>query len=423
MNVLILLFVSSPQLFGQEQGESSKSFTPLNVKIGGQFRARYGYQDPRGYTNNPQLSEDFDLLLLRTRINLMFPVKENLLVFIQPQDSRIAGQESEVASNDTNVGIHQAYLEYTKLFNAPFSLKIGRQELYYGDGRLVSPMDFDNVGRSWDGMKLQYQWKEWSTDVFWTTLREGFGAEDDQDFLGIYTSCSSIKDHVLDFYILRRRFADNTFTDELGRTGDLKDTTLGARVKGKFQSFDYAVELVSQTGDLVDTETKAHALAFNCGYDFKGTLNTYIGLEYTFATGDENPTDGKNETFDPLFIDGATYQGFANLYSWKNGHDFKVKTQVSPWEKWLFWIDFHLFRLDEKHDAWYNFLGSPIRRDATGMSNRNLGKEIDFITLYRPDKNVTLALGYAYFLPGEFVKDTGKHPTTNLLVVEISVMF
>ena len=48
----------------------------------------------------------------------------------------------------------------------PLSLKVGRQELSYGDERLVGAFDWNNIGRVFDAAKLRWQNPWFGADFF-----------------------------------------------------------------------------------------------------------------------------------------------------------------------------------------------------------------------------------------------------------------
>src|ERR1043166_7575731 len=126
------------------------------VSLGGQARFRFEYRDPVAYTNLPTSTRSDDFFLERIRINLDFKVTDDIEVFVQPQDQRTWGQEASVLSDERNLDVHQGFAEIRNLLDQPLSVKLGRQELSYGDQHLISPLDWNNVSRAWDGIKLHY---------------------------------------------------------------------------------------------------------------------------------------------------------------------------------------------------------------------------------------------------------------------------
>jgi alginate export protein len=376
------------------------------VSLDGQARFRFEYRDPVAYTDLPASTRSDDLFLERLRINLKFTVTDDIDVFIQPQDQRVWGQEASVLSDEKNLDLHQGFVEFRNLLGEPVTVKIGRQELSYGDQRLISPLDWSNIARAWDGIKVRYGPGTWWIDGFYTVIKEGNGAGEDQDFFGFYGSYVGVADHEVDLYVLGRSFRDGSFTDERGGVGDLVDGTVGARLKGKAAGFDYTLEGMEQFGHLAKDRIKAYAFAATLGYTFDMDWKPRLGIEFNQASGDNDPADGKHGTFDPLFPFFHYYQGFADIFGWKNARDLMGSLKVAPTDSLSIQVDVHQFWLVQERDAWYNDPGAVIRRDPTGNAGQKIGSEIDLHARVSAGKWVKFWFGWSHFFPGSFVKNT-----------------
>jgi hypothetical protein len=385
----------------------------LKLEIGGQVRVRAEYRDPLAY-NNPaataknEMEEDQDLLLERVRLNLRFSLADQIEVFFQPQDQRTFGDEASVLSDEANLDVHQGWVEMRDLMTPGFSIRIGRQELSYGDQRLVSPLDWSNIARAWDGLKLRYAGDGWWAEGFYTVIKEVLGAEDDQDFYGLYASYTGVAAHEFDLYVFGRQLDDNLQPSEtvVAAVNDRSDWTAGLRLKGKAAGFDYSAEAMLQRGEVGDDDVESSAWALTLGYTVDHEWKPRIGIEATVASGDDDPTDGEIGTFDPLFPFGHFYQGFADVFAFRNGRDLVLHLQASPAPSFSLHLDVHSFRLVEEEDAWYNFAGAAIRRDATGNAGDEVGEEIDLHARLAVGKHLKFWGGWSHFLPGSFVEDT-----------------
>lgn len=381
------------------------------ITIGGQARFRAEYRDPIAYndpgaTPKDEQHEDVDLLLERIRINLKFTLNDQIEVFFQPQDQRTWGDEASVLSDENNLDVHQAFVEVRAVLTPGLSLKVGRQELSYGDQRLVSPLDWSNIGRTWDAGKLRYQTPEFWVEGFWSVIKEVQGASDDQDFFGLYASYVAIKGFELDAYVFGRRLNDNLQPGETVAAGNnRRDFTPGLRLKGAAAGFDFTAEGMLQRGTNGQDDVQAWAAALTLGYTVDIDWKPRIGIEYTHASGDEDPADGDIQTFDPLFPFGHYYQGFADVFSFKNGRDLAVYLKVAPTPTLSIHLDVHAFRLDEETDAWYNFAGAVVR-PAAPAADDEVGREIDLHARLAVGKHLKFWGGVSRFFAGDFVEDT-----------------
>jgi hypothetical protein len=72
------------------------------------------------------------------------------------------------AIDEDKLDVSQLFLEpkpSTRQERTPLAVRIGRQDLNYGDGSLVSIRDL-NVGRPFDGIKMVLRPQEWRIDIF-----------------------------------------------------------------------------------------------------------------------------------------------------------------------------------------------------------------------------------------------------------------
>ena len=68
--------------------------------------------------------------------------------------------------SDGPVDLHQAYFTLGNHKEFPVSLKLGRQELIYGDERLVGAYGWNNIGRVFDAAKVRWQNAWFAAEAF-----------------------------------------------------------------------------------------------------------------------------------------------------------------------------------------------------------------------------------------------------------------
>lgn len=417
----------------------AKQFT-----LGGQVRFRAEYRDPTSYANTAAGTKSDDFILTRIRLNLKFSVTDDVEVFVQPQDQRAWGQEANILTDERNFDLHQGYVDVRNLFGEPLSFRAGRFEMAYGDQRLISPLDWHNVARAWDGAKVRYGPKDWWVEGFYTVIRDplptsppappvfspaptaGNGASEDQDFLGLYFSYVGIADHEFDVYGFFRQFQDNSFVDELGGSGDLIDHTFGARAKGKDFGFEYTLEVMGQGGHLNQDRIAAYAYAATLAYQFDMAWKPRLMIEYAYASGDRTPGNGTRQTFDPLFPFFHYYQGYADVFGFKNSKSLSAYFKVAPTDALSLHLDLFAFWLAQSRDSWFNDPGASLRRDVTGSSSRKIGTEFDLHVRYNVGKHVKFWAGFSHFISGEYVRRTatvGETADMNWFFFQLTVDF
>jgi hypothetical protein len=284
-----------------------------------------------------------------------------------------------------------------------------------GSGRLVAVRPWSNVGLSFDGARLTYKDGDWEASLFGANVKEPYYAagtlsrtDQDQTFSGLHVTYTGIEKHTLDAYAYYRDIADQSVTgeDRPTETGDRKDTTLGARFLGKLGPWDYEGEAALQTGEYAYDDELAWMAVARTGYTFESAgWKPRLGLEYDFASGDKNPTDGKHGGFDDLYGVRHGFLGTADYTGRSNLHDFVAQASVKPFKDWTVGADYHYFVLAEEKDAWRACDLSAMRQDTSGESGRDLGSEIDVQASYKI-KNLDLSFGGAYFFAGHYVRET-----------------
>lgn len=401
------------------------------IDLGGQVRLRYearaaaDYRLP-GTFGRPaaeRVEESDDMALERIRLQADVHVDPTVRAFIQIQDARTFGQEASVVANDSNIGLHQGYLEVRELLAPPLSLRVGRQELTYGDQRLVSPLDWHNVGRAFDAALVRWKEGAWSADLFSAIVLDGTTAHHDRNFYGLYASCAAVEAHAFDAYVFHRRFTDQSAVSEAGQPGNLIDTTVGLRAAGKPAPFDYGVEGAFQFGAGSRDPIRAAAAAATAGYTVDASWQPRVGVEFTYATGDDDPADGRRRSFDPLFPFGHAFQGFLDIFSWRNGADAALKLSARPTDRIQIGLDVHGFWLAAAEDAWTGAAVTPIRRDPTGAAGRSIGLEIDAHLRWKVHERIGLWTGYSRFHPGGFVRHTGPAPPMDWFFLQATLDF
>src|SRR5262245_56685417 len=138
------------------------------LDMGGQFRARYHNEQnmfPFGLTG-----QDNDFLLLRTRLFVNAKYSDWFRVYAEYLDADSDFGNSPPRNIEVNRSDMLNLFADAKLMDGPGDLwfRIGRQELLYGSQRLISPLDWANTRRTFQGFKLYWQDDDWNIDFFAT---------------------------------------------------------------------------------------------------------------------------------------------------------------------------------------------------------------------------------------------------------------
>ena len=361
--------------------------------------------------------------------------------------------------SDGPADLHQAYFTLGNHKEFPVSAKIGRQELNYGDERLVGAFAWNNIGRVFDAAKVRWQTEWFTAEAFTSKIvlpdDNNFNTWNDYNvFSGLLVSTRQIPKTQTEVYCFSRNDGVGSTTANPGAFPPFQAAapaardiyTLGGRMKSgtnEFAGFDFTVEGAYQFGNWKPTPTSARldheAFAFmaNAGYTFEEVFGRpRVALEYAFASGDSSATDNNHGTFDNLYPTNHRFYGYADYLSWQNIHDLRGIFQIKPHPQVSLALEGHLFWLADTADSLYNVGGGARSGGGVGTGtgfNRNpsydsfVGSEIDFIAGYAVTKFATLEAGYGHFFTGDYIdqswKNAGGSADADWFYIQTSIRF
>ncbi|MGF1579992.1 MAG: alginate export family protein [Gemmataceae bacterium] len=308
--------------------------------------------------------------------------------------------------------------------DAPVYVRGGRQELLFGSQRLISPVEWTNTRRTFQGVRVFRPGKKLDVDLFWVqpvipNRNELDSVDNDRNFAGAWVTYRPKKGHIIDSYYL---FLDDVTPVPILDIGSAPTTThtIGARYFGTKDNFRWDFEGMLQFGDRGDQSVFAGAASAGVGYNFKNLpLNPTFWVYYDYASGDD-PTDGDFSTFNQLFPFGHYYLGWIDLVGRQNIHDVNAHLFLYPTRWMTVWLQYHHFELANSRDALFNAGGLSIRRDPTGMSGTDVGEELDIVVNLHVGDRSDILLGYSRLFEGGFLRNQGVSETPDFFFVQFS---
>ena len=398
------------------------------VEFGLELRWRPEFRD----NADLQPADDFDYFWgQRVRASLRLRLHSHLSAYVQGQDVWLFGAERDKVPHSLGANLYQAYLDWRPGGSERWDLRAGRQELAYGEERLVGAFGWDNVGRSFDAARLRYRRGAWSSDFLAGRLVEvrRNGAPHragNQDLYGVYlTRAPKEAPHRTEFYSFFLRDGLRTGGEQpLEPAQAVRILTVGLRrVHQPKAGWRYSVEHAWQFGEREPDSHRAAMLIASGGYAWGGRWQPRLGFEYDFATGDNNPSDGNSREFNNLFPTNHAYYGYADLTGLRNLHDFRFTAATRPHPKVTLEADYHRFLLAARRGPWKNAGGKVLGSDPTGAAGRDVGQEVDFTVRFPVERHVSLLAGYSFFLPGRFAKTTRGPETQHFGYIQTTVKF
>lgn len=354
----------------------------------------------------------------RARAGLRLSAKDRIGALIELQDVRTFGTEPTTLGVMANTGLHQGFVD-AKL--TPWlDLRVGRQELQYGDDRLVGSVDWAQPGRAFNGLFLRASAGTLLTvDAFgmlvkapgWVTPDAAVGGSrffsPGTTFTGAYARLRFGKAGV-DVYSLN--LFEDPSTAAAGQRRTNARLTFGGRAFGALGPLVLVGEGAFQTGwvgGAVGYDTVvAGALAAKATVTLPVWSAPYVMGEFSAASGDGDGTDRVERTFHPLFPTAHIHLGFMDYVAWQNVVAGRLSAGFRPFGAHV-WVDVHHFRAWDPKGTWFAangtaFLGPDAARTASGM-----GTELDFNFTVPLAEPVALSGAFATFLPGDMAAAKG----------------
>jgi Alginate export len=393
-----------------------------------------------------------------TRLMPRVSYKGNLIAFVvELRSSYALGDDRYTATaagknmpeDDGPLQLQMAYLLIGNLKDFPVTAKVGRQELTYGDQRLVGNAYWLNVFHTFDAVKLRYQDSFFGVDLFAANLvytdADHFENSNPQDTLsGAYFDFPGFsKDNITELYIFARNVPRGIVTDNWSNvpapfrfTAPQDIYTLGYHMKSKpgaFGPWDYNIETMWQFGDRTAVfpattvaaakvaprlAQSAWAFILQGGYTWKDEpLTPRLALIMSAASGGHDPNNKDSETFQNLLPSNHGLYGIMDLSSLQNIVDYRLNFTAKPSSTTSLAFDLHQQFLETTNDYWYNVAGVPRNTPGAAVGSgkgfginpdysSDLGQEADLIGGWTVTKGLLLEAGVGHFFRGEYVKES-----------------
>lgn len=386
-----------------------------SIGFGGQLRLRGEWASDFMLSDQPENTDSFGLL----RALLHADVRANrfLRAFVEGKQAMVFSRDlpgGERPLDRDEWDVQNAFVDLLCCGSPALgvTLRVGRQELLMGSQRLLSPLDWANTRRTFDGGRLIARSTDLTADLFVTRpVPVRLVRPNAADSLTLFWG-ASVRPTVVnpaigwEMYLLGLNQEVVTFA---GRTGEHDRFTLGSRVTGMIGSTGTRFDLEGgyQFGSLADSDVRAWFVASDLTYSAASLpLRPGFTLGLDYSSGDADPGDGVAGTFHQLYPLGHAYAGYMDLLGRQNLVEARAVVSSTPIPPVTLRAALHHFLRAEKGDAVYN-VGGGVFRPAAG-DERSIGSEINVTAGYRLDAHTRMEVGFGHFRPGSFMTGNGS---------------
>lgn len=398
---------------------------PSWLRVRGEFRERFEGFDGANFVDG----RDDYYALSRVRVNATITPSKSLSFQANVQDARVADKTigPTTAPFRGPFDLRTAFADIGAA-KAPIAFRLGRQELAFGEQRLLGHLAWVNTGRTWDAARVILRSNAFQADVFGASLVRSLPDEFDKSgngnrLAGVYaTTGTLIPQASVEPFVFYRR--DVNLRSERGPIGNLHQTTIGARVAGKLPArLDYGIEMALQRGSLAEDAVHAWAGHWQLRESLPGAGSVKLISEYNVASGDNNATDGTRGTFDQLYPTGHDKLGLADQVGWRNVRHMREGIEFTPIRATPLSFSYHSWWLADRNDALYAASGALLARVPGGAASSHVGQELDLQVTRALTPQILMAAGYAHLFTGAFLKQATPGASYSQPYVMVTYVF
>lgn len=374
------------------------------LSVGGEIRYKYENYENSGFGTDPETASGY--ILQRYLLHADWHFGRRFRFFTQFQSGLEQGRNGGPRLTDKDVAdLHQAFVDISDS-SENVRLRIGRQEIEFGNGHIIGESEGLNIRRAFDGFRFTFKHGRWTVNSTLThpvLLRPDTYAIPDhkQTEWGAGFIRASEHGGWGGYYIgLNRKQA--FFNGKAGQ--EIRDT-LGTRLWNQGALFDYDTDFIFQTGTFAAGYILAGAIASNDGITVHELpFQPRLGVRFDYATGDSGRTSANLHTFNPLFPN-PMYSSLSALLGPSNLTDLGPTIRLKLDSKTAIAPEMPFYWRSSIHDGIYNFATIMIRPGNLSTA-RFIGYQPGLTLDHTFSPHFSSTAGYFYFFKGQFLRQT-----------------
>ena len=357
---------------------------------------------------------------------------ERLRLFGELASSLVNGRNggARPGVDEEKIYVHQGFVDLG-LWNSghdSLTLRAGRQEAALGSENLVSTRDGRNIRRSLDGARLTWVNGNWTVDLL--ALRpvlDNMGYFDDppnhtESFWAAYAvhPLRFLPQGNIDLYYMG---LDNKSVAFDGKgTGREQRETIGARLWGTTEHWDYNDEFSFQFGSFRSEAIRAWALSTEHGYRINSIpLKPRFGLRALALSGDQDPSSRTLGTFNSIYEKGP-YFTYAELFARRNLVALQPAVNLNLSKSVSLLFNPAFYWRESTKDGLYNVAGAVIVPGLTSHA-RYIATQGSAQVQWHMTRNLGWFTEFGHFFPGDFIKQATPGKNVNYWTSWLDIRF
>lgn len=335
----------------------------------------------------------------------------------------------DTAANMRDVfDLRQGYLNLH--YKKQAQLFLGRQELKFGDERVIGISDWTQTSRSFDGADLRLSRGKDRVDMFTSAVvtvapssidKHGAGLT----FHGIEANWNSVHANtsIQPFFLVR---ALPRVTSKQKNVGSETEYTFGSAWEMKLPAnFDTSGTGMLQRGSYSNDSIHAGAAILRGGYRIPNLpWKFHLQGEYDYATGNPHTNLYRISTFDQQYPSNHNAFGLVDLFGFENIQMERGNLFFEPTKNWMILLQGESLQLANVYDNVYSSSGSTvITAPAAGFKHSGLGAGFDASTKYVWHSAYVANLGVGHFFPGYIMTSHGHSAPLTVVYAQLTYRF
>lgn len=383
------------------------------ISFGGELREQFQYYDNINFGDVPPTYSDTDVTQLWHRLmgHTDIELGSHFRVFMQLSNTaRFFNDNPVVPEIDENqLSLHQAFAEL-KLTN--WNFRLGHQEMFYGNNRLITVREGPNTRQAFDGLVVKHKLKNGTIDLFAVSkvVSKQYVFDDQSMHDGLYGIYGThyLSNHKLglDYFLVDFQSKARMYNY---LSGFEDRQTCGIRLFSNLKTVNFEFEGGYQTGKFNDLTIDAYSVLADVNVTVLPSKKGIIGFAANVASGDKDSSDNKLNTYNLVYAKPA--YGLAAPIGATNMISFYPYIKINPVQKLNILAQVFFLARNSNQDGTYSpgMVQNRPRPNALFASDKKvLGQYYVLETNYQQTKNLSFSVDASYFNAGSYPIATGN---------------
>lgn len=401
----------------------------VNFSFGGELREQLQYYRNFNFGDLPSGTGSANTWQLwhRAMLHTNIAIGKKTRVFAQLGSTyRFLNPNPPAPEIDENhLSIHQLFAEYR--FNSKWLTRVGRQEMSYGNHRLITFREGPNTRLAFDAAVVKYHTDKKKFDLFiMSPVISQNGAFDDKTFKDILAGSYGTervfgRKLSIDYYFMLFESARRKY-NYVG--GNERRKIAGIRLFSENPRLNYELECTYQFGRFSDLRINALGLFADVNYAVLPKRVLVLGLAGNYASGDKSGFDRQLNTYNALF--SKPQYGLTAPIGASNLLVIQPYLKFAPVKGVNVYLGSHFMWRSGSYDGIYTPTGAEMRPRPEKLfvvKDNGIGTLLFLESNYQVCKTLSIALDASQFFANDFIKNTGKGRDITYLSFKVGYKF